>query len=128
MKGLAQASLRFSWTGPLFISPGPDHGVRGEPVALNATVPADLGVFARSAEGFARLDHFLTTERLQELLRETADLLVDRHRLPKVWSLNSLVHGILQEGVAVSVRQDKSLGEWLRARHVDLPASLLPSP
>ena len=91
---------------------------------------ANLGVFARSPEGFAWLDSFLTIERLRELLPETADLDIDRHRLPNIWSLNFLIHGILQQGVAASTRQDgqaKSLGEWLRARHVDLPTSLLPA-
>ena len=52
-----------------------------------------------------------------------------RYRLPGLRSLNFLIHGLLEEGVAASTRQDgqaKSLGEWLRARHVDLPEALLP--
>ena len=89
---------------------------------------ANLGVFARSPEAFAWLDSFLTTDRLRELLPEVAPLTVERHRLASIWSLNFLIHGILQEGVAASTRQDgqaKSLGEWLRARVVDVPVSLL---
>jgi hypothetical protein len=61
-------------------------------------------------------------------LPETAELQVDRYAMPAIRSLNFLIHGILQEGVAASTRQDgqaKSLGEWLRARHVDLPEALL---
>ncbi|MEM7412769.1 MAG: acyclic terpene utilization AtuA family protein [Myxococcota bacterium] len=89
---------------------------------------ANLGVFARSDAAWAWLDAFLTTEKLQELLPETAPLRVDRHRLPNLRSLNFLVHGLLEEGVAASTRQDgqaKSLGEWLRAREVELPEALL---
>lgn len=89
---------------------------------------ANLGVFARSDEAWAWLDAFLTTERFGELLPETASLVVDRHRLPAIRSLNFVVHGLLQEGVAASTRQDaqaKGLGEWLRARVVDVPAALL---
>ncbi|HEX9683423.1 MAG TPA: acyclic terpene utilization AtuA family protein [Acidimicrobiales bacterium] len=89
---------------------------------------ANLGVFCRSAEAFAWLDSFLTTERLRQLLPETADLAVDRHRLPNIWSLNFVIHGLLQEGVAASTRQDgqaKGLGEWLRARYVEIPRVLL---
>jgi hypothetical protein len=89
---------------------------------------ANVGVFARSDEAWAWLDGFLTTDRLKELLPETAELEVDRHRLPAIRSLNFVVHGLLQEGVAASTRQDaqaKSLGEWLRARHVDVPEVLL---
>ena len=89
---------------------------------------ANLGVFARTDEAWAWLDGFLTTERLQVLLPEAADLTVERHRLPALRSLNFVLVGLLQEGVAASTRQDgqaKSLGEWLRARVVDAPASLL---
>jgi len=89
---------------------------------------ANLGVFARSDAAWAWLDAFLTTERLRELLPELEDLQVDRHRLPALRSLNFVVHGLLEEGVAASTRQDpqaKSLGEWLRARVVELPEALL---
>ena len=89
---------------------------------------ANLGVFARSDEAWAWLDDFLTVERLQELLPETASLSVERHRLPAIRSLNFMIYGLLEEGVAASTRQDgqaKSLGEWLRARVVDLPEALL---
>ncbi len=68
-------------------------------------------------------------ERLRELLPEVTPLPVDRHRLPALRSLNFVIHGLLEEGVAASTRQDpqaKSLGEWLRARVVDIPSALLP--
>jgi hypothetical protein len=89
---------------------------------------ANLGVFARSDAGWAWLDAFLSVERLRELLPELAPLPIDRHRLPALRSLNFVVHGLLEEGVAASTRQDpqaKSLGEWLRARVVDVPEALL---
>jgi hypothetical protein len=90
---------------------------------------ANLGVFARSDEAWAWLDQFLTTEKLKELLPEAAELEVDRYALPAIRSLNFVLHGLLQEGVAAATRQDpqaKSLGEWLRARLADLPEALLP--
>lgn len=89
---------------------------------------ANLGLFARSDAAWAWLDQFLTIETLRALLPETAELPIDRHRLPAIRSLNFVIHGLLQEGVAASTRQDgqaKSLGEWLRARHVEIPKSLL---
>lgn len=89
---------------------------------------ANLGVFARSDDAWAWLDAFLTTDRLKALLPEAAGLEVQRHRLPSLRSLNFVLVGLLQEGVAASTRQDgqaKSLGEWLRARVVDVPASLV---
>ncbi len=90
---------------------------------------ANLGVFARSAEAFAWLDALLTTDRLRELLPEASTLTIDRYPMPNIWSINFLIHGLLEEGVAASTRADgqaKSLGEWLRARHVDIPVALLP--
>ncbi len=89
---------------------------------------ANLGVFTRSDEAWAWLDTFLTVDRLRELLPEVAPLVVDRHRFPNLRALNFVVRGLLEEGVAASTRQDaqaKSLGEWLRARVVDVPDSLL---
>jgi len=90
---------------------------------------ANLGVFARTDAAWTWLDAHLTTDALRGLLPEAADMQIDRHRLPGIRSLNFLIHGLLQEGVAASTRLDgqaKSLGEWLRARHVDLPNVLLP--
>jgi hypothetical protein len=90
---------------------------------------ANLGVFARSDEAWAWLDGFLSTEKFKQLLPETASMQVDRHPLPALRSVNFVIHGLLEEGVAASTRQDgqaKSLGEWLRARVVDLPEALLP--
>ncbi len=89
---------------------------------------ANLGVFTRSSHAFAWLDDFLTIERLVRLLPEVAELEVKRFRFPKIWSLNFVIYGLLQEGVAASTRQDaqaKAVGEWLRARLVDIPVDLI---
>jgi hypothetical protein len=91
---------------------------------------ANLGVYARTDAGWAWLDAELTVERLQQLLPETAALTVDRYRFPNLRSLNFVVRGLLQEGVAASTRQDaqaKALGEWLRARVVMVPRSVAES-
>jgi len=89
---------------------------------------ANLGVFTRSAEAYEWMAGQLTVDRLRELLPETADLHIDRYDLPNLWSLNFVIHDLLEEGVAASSRIDgqaKSLGEWLRARVVDVPVDLL---
>ena len=90
---------------------------------------ANLGVFARDDAQWAWLDGFLTVDRLRVLLPETADLAIERHRFPRLRSLNFVVHDLLQEGVAASTRQDaqaKALGEWLRARVVPVPTEICP--
>jgi hypothetical protein len=89
---------------------------------------ANVGVWARSAAGYAWLETFLTLERLRELMPECAPLAIHRFALPNVWALNFVIVGLLGEGVASSLRRDaqaKSLGEFLRSRVVDLPEALL---
>ena len=120
----APAAAVRDW-GPTVLAPlGRVAGARSGDKGGNA----NLGVFARSADAFEWLDDFLTTERVRELLPEAAPLRVDRHRLGNIWSLNFVIHGLLGDGVAASDRQDpqaKSLGEWLRARVVAVPETLL---
>ncbi|MFJ1703922.1 acyclic terpene utilization AtuA family protein [Kitasatospora sp. NPDC088346] len=89
---------------------------------------ANLGVWARSEAGWRWLAHTLTTDLLRELLPETADLTVTRHLLPHLRAVNFTVEGLLGEGVAAQARFDpqaKALGEWLRARRLDIPEALL---
>ncbi len=91
---------------------------------------ANLGVFARSDEAWAWLDEFLTVAKLRQLLPEAAAFPIERYSLPNLRSLNFVIRGLLEEGVAAATRRDaqaKSLGEWLRARVVDIPTSLLTS-
>lgn len=89
---------------------------------------ANVGLFARSAEAYAWLDANITVARMAELLPDAAGLEIRRYAFPNIWSLNFVVVGLLEEGVAASSRQDgqaKSLGEYVRAKVVDLPESLL---
>ncbi|KMO98034.1 acyclic terpene utilization AtuA family protein [Streptomyces roseus] len=91
---------------------------------------ANIGVWVESDEAWEWLHTTLTAEELQVLLPETAGLAVTRHLLPHLRALNFTVTGILGDGVASAHRFDpqaKALGEWLRARHVDIPARLLPT-
>ncbi len=90
---------------------------------------ANLGVWGRTDQAYAWLAGFLSTETLKELLPETARLPVKRHELPNLRALNFVITGLLGQGVAASARLDpqaKSLGEWLRARVVDIPQELMP--
>ncbi|WP_411293095.1 acyclic terpene utilization AtuA family protein [Streptomyces sp. CBMA123] len=89
---------------------------------------ANLGVWARSEDGWRWLAHTLTVPKLRELLPETAELPVTRHLLPHLRAVNFTLTGLLGEGVAAQHRFDpqaKALGEWLRSRHLDIPEVLL---
>ncbi len=53
---------------------------------------------------------------------------MSRYPLPNLWAVNFVVHGLLGWGVASNLRLDtqaKGLGELLRSRLVDEPASLV---
>jgi hypothetical protein len=74
------------------------------------------------------LVELLTPDRVRELLPEAKDLAVETYPLPNLHAVNVVIRGLLGEGVAASTRLDpqaKALGEWLRARHVDVPEELL---
>jgi len=91
---------------------------------------ANLGVWAKTPEAYAFLREFLTTERLLDILRDVRGCPVERWELPNLLALNFFIRGILGEGAAASVKLDaqaKTLGEYLRAKVVDVPASLAPS-
>ncbi|HVF04335.1 MAG TPA: acyclic terpene utilization AtuA family protein [Frankiaceae bacterium] len=92
---------------------------------------ANLGVWARSDGAMRWMLAFLTVERLHELLPETAAYPVERYEFLTLRAVNFVIPGLLGEGVSSSTRADpqaKGLGEWLRARVVDVPVSLLGQP
>ncbi|MGP2441329.1 acyclic terpene utilization AtuA family protein [Streptomyces sp. JW3] len=89
---------------------------------------ANVGVWARTDDAWRWLAHELTADRFRELLPETRELPVTRHVLPNLRALNFTVAGVLGAGVAARHRFDpqaKALGEWLRARHLEIPEVLL---
>lgn len=91
---------------------------------------ANVGVWGRDDATFAWLNSFLTTERLRELMPETKALEIRRYELANIRALNFVVVGLLGEGVASSTRLDpqaKSLGEYLRAKLVEVPSALIDS-
>lgn len=89
---------------------------------------ANIGVWVRTDDQWRWLVHTLTVDAVKELLPETRPLTVTRHVLPHLRAVNFVVEGILGRGVASGARFDpqaKGLGEWLRARHLDIPDTLL---
>ena len=92
---------------------------------------ANLGVYVRREEAWAWLRGFLTVDALRALLPEIAPHPIERHEFPNLWGLNFVIRGLLAPGASGSPRRDpqaKSLGEWLRARVVEVPVALLDDP
>lgn len=89
---------------------------------------ANLGVWTRTDEAYVWLEHFLDVDRLRALMPETKEVEILRYPLPNIRAINFVIVGLLGEGVASSVRLDpqaKGLGEYLRAKVVDVPEPLL---
>jgi hypothetical protein len=89
---------------------------------------ANVGVWVRSPTAYPWLAAYLTVDRLRTLLPETRDLEIERFELPNLLALNFVVKALLGDGVAASLRSDpqaKSLGEYLRAKRVSIPETLL---
>lgn len=88
---------------------------------------ANLGVWAKTPEAFAFLRTYLTPERLRDLLKDIKNYEIERYELPNLLAVNFYIRGLLGEGVASSFRLDgqaKTLGEYLRAKMVDMPESI----
>ena len=89
---------------------------------------ANLGVWGKSLESHAFLKEYLTIEKLKELMPEARPYEIIRYEYPNLLGLNFYLLGFLEEGVAASTKMDgqaKSLGEYLRAKMIDVPEMLL---
>ncbi|HTW01241.1 MAG TPA: acyclic terpene utilization AtuA family protein [Streptosporangiaceae bacterium] len=89
---------------------------------------ANIGVWVRDPAAFGWLREYLTVDRIRQLIPEAAALPVHRYELANLNALNFVLAGLLGDGVAASARPDpqaKGLGEYLRSRLADIPASLL---
>jgi hypothetical protein len=90
---------------------------------------ANLGVWAKTPEAYGFLREFLTIDKLKELLKDISAFEMERYEFPNLLAVNFYIRGVLGEGVAASLRSDpqaKTLGEYLRAKIIDLPESIAP--
>ena len=89
---------------------------------------ANLGVWAQTDDAFSFLKNFLTIDKLKELLPDCKPFKIERYELPNLLAVNFYIRGLLGDGVAASVRTDpqaKTLGEYLRAKIVEMPEQII---
>ena len=89
---------------------------------------ANLGVWAKNPQAYAFLSDYLTVDRLKQLLADLKEFEIERYDMPNLLAINFYIKGVLGDGVAASMRSDpqaKTLGEYLRAKMVDLPEVIL---
>jgi hypothetical protein len=123
----ADAAAAPSWTGGGQVRRAPLGAVAGARSGDKGG-DANVGTWARDENAYAWLVSALTVERLRELLPEAAGLPVTRYLLPNLRAVNFVIEGLLGQGVAAAARFDpqaKAVGEWLRARYLEIPEELL---
>ena len=89
---------------------------------------ANLGIWAKNSKSYAFLNKFLSVKKLKELLPDLKNFDIERYELSNINSLNFYIHDILEDGVSSNNRKDsqaKSLGEYLRAKVIKVPTSIL---
>ncbi|MEU5264203.1 acyclic terpene utilization AtuA family protein [Amycolatopsis sp. NPDC021455] len=90
---------------------------------------ANLGVWARDAAAWPWLATYLTADRLRELLGCPDAVAIERYEQPNLHGISFVLRGYFPPSGSANLALDqigKSLGEFLRARHVDVPTALLP--
>ncbi|KAH8650079.1 hypothetical protein BX600DRAFT_517297 [Xylariales sp. PMI_506] len=91
---------------------------------------ANVGLWVRSPKAWMWLQAFLSSRKLIELLGDDwrDEYTVERCEFVHLRAVHFVIRGILQEGVSSSSILDgfaKSFGEFLRARHVEVPHDLV---
>ena len=89
---------------------------------------ANCGVWARSDDAYGFLYEYLTVDEFKRLLPDMAPFEVERHDMPNLKAMNFYIKGILGTGAVSNNRLDKqakSLGEYLRAKHIEAPVNLV---
>ena len=89
---------------------------------------ANLGVWTKSDDIYSFVYHYLTEEQLKILLPDLNKYEIERYELPNIRSLNFYIKDILEDGASSNTKVDalaKSLGEYLRAKHVNVPKDFI---
>lgn len=88
---------------------------------------ANCGVWARSDEAYRFLHEYLTVAEFKRLAPDFGIYEVERYDMPNLRAMNFYIKGVLGTGAASNHRIDKqakSLGEYLRAKYIEVPESL----
>ena len=89
---------------------------------------ANVGFWVRDPGHFPWLARTIAPDTVRGLLPEAADLDVKVQPLPNLSAVNVVIRRLLGDGVSSATRPDpqaKGLGEFLRARLVDVPEAFL---
>ena len=88
---------------------------------------ANVGIWTENPKAYDWLAEWLTPDRLQKILPEAQGLTVERFLLPRLQAMNFVITDLLEGGATETLRLDaqaKALGEYLRAKIVEMPVCL----
>ena len=88
---------------------------------------ANCGVWAKTDEAYSFLCEFLTVDEFKRLVPDFGQYEVERYDMPNLRAMNFYIKGVLGTGAASNHRIDKqakSLGEYLRAKYIEVPEVL----
>ena len=89
---------------------------------------ANIGIWCRNPEASNWLNSFLTTEKFAELIGLAEDVTTVRYRLANVGGVYFVLKGYFGQSGTSNIGLDqigKALGEFLRARKVEVPVQFL---
>lgn len=89
---------------------------------------SNVGVWVPDERAWPWLRATLSTMELRRLLPEAKDLDIVRHEFPHLRAVHFVLRGLLGTGGSSSLRVDqvgKAVGEYLRAKHVEIPGELI---
>ncbi|MEY8040349.1 acyclic terpene utilization AtuA family protein [Saccharopolyspora cebuensis] len=88
---------------------------------------SNVGLWVPDPRAWPWLRDLLSTAGLRRLMPEAAHVEVVRHEFPELRAVHFVLRGLLGTGGSSNLRVDpigKAVGEFLRARHVDVPVDL----
>lgn len=88
---------------------------------------ANVGVWALTDAAYSFLYEYLTVEEFKRLAPDFGAYAVERYDMPNLLAMNFYIKGVLGTGAASNHRIDKqakSLGEYLRAKYIEVPEVL----
>lgn len=89
---------------------------------------SNVGIWVADPAAWEWLRSTLSTEGIRALLPEMKDVAIVRHEFPHLRAVHIVFKGLLGTGGSSNLRVDqigKSVGEYIRAKHVTVPEELL---
>jgi hypothetical protein len=90
---------------------------------------SNVGIWVANKRAWPWLRETLSTQTIRHLVAEARDLEIVRHEFPHLRAVHFVFRGLLGSGGSSNLRADqvgKAVGEYILAKHVDIPVELLP--